>query len=71
MTATVIISARCHPSLRGDLDRKARSLGLDRNTALVQAVQDWTNDPRTPAERAADAEWTAQQQYAADVRAEL
>lgn len=28
-------------------------------------------DPRTSAERTADAEWTATQQYAADVRQEL
>lgn len=57
MTATVVISARVHPSLRGDLDRKARRLGFDRNTALVQAVQNWTDDPRSEAERARTPTW--------------
>lgn len=41
-------------------------------TAIWQRINSWYDtDPRSAAERAADAEWTAQQQHAADVRAEL
>lgn len=71
MTATVVISARVHPCLRGNLDRKARRLGLDRNAALICAVQDWTDDPRSEAERAQDADLADLQATYEDLRGGL